>query len=239
MDFYDEGPRRQFVSFSFYRVLPEWRRLPLAEREQHRRELVETVRRWNAPDTMKVLSYSLVGLRADTDFLLWRICYSVACLQEMSSDLLRTRLGGYLEVSYSYLGMTRHSAYQLGDANHEHHHHHEFRGTACPGAGKYLFVYPLVRTQAWYLLPFEDRQRMVSEIVQLGREFPGMHLYVVYSFGLDDQDFMLALETDHPDRYVERVMRMREVEASPYTQRDTPMFTCVQTSLQETLERLG
>jgi chlorite dismutase len=236
MNSHREGPRRQFVSFSFYRILPEWRRLPLAEREEHRQEFAETIRKWNVPDTMKVLSYSLLGMRPDTDMLLWRICYSVSCLQEMSADLTRTRLAGYLETPYSYLGMTRRSEYPIGETARQHHD--ELRASR-PGGAKYLFVYPLLRTRAWYLLPFEDRQRMVAEMVRVSHDFPGMFPYVIYSFGLDDQDFVLAVESDEPDQYVERVMRMREIELSPYTQRDTPMFTCVKTSIQEMLELLG
>ena len=235
MDIDREGPRRQFVSFSFYRVLPEWRRLPLEEREVHRRELAETIHKWNAPDTMKVLTYSLVGTRGDTDMLLWRICYSVSCLQEMSSDLLRTHLGGYLETPYSYLGMTRRSQYSMADTQSSREKH----ALVHPGGGKYLFVYPMSRTRAWYVLSFEDRQRMIAEVVHTGQEFPDMHLHVVYSFGLDDQDFVLALETDHPDIYVERVMRLRETESSLHVLRDTPTFTCVQLSPEEMLERIG
>jgi len=235
MDLDREGPRRQFVSFSFYRVLPEWRRLPLEEREGHRREFVETIHKWNVPDTMKVLTYSLVGTRGDTDMLLWRICYSVSCLQEMSSDLLRARLGGYLEMPYSYLGMTRRSQYSMGDTQNPR----EQLGLVYPGGGKYLFVYPMSRTRAWYLLNFEDRQRMIAEVVHIGQDFPDMHLNVVYSFGLDDQDFVLALETDHADIYVERVMRLRETESSLHVLRDIPMFTCVQASPEEMLERIG
>ncbi|MFB3815840.1 MAG: chlorite dismutase family protein [Terriglobales bacterium] len=230
-----DGPRRQFVSFSFYRVLPEWRRLPLEEREQHRREFGDVIHKWNVPETMRVLSYSLTGTRGDADMMLWRICYSVSCLQEMAADLLRTRLGGYLETPYSYLGMTRQSGYVIGEDDRQH----SLKGVARPGESQFLFMYPLVRTRAWYMLPFEDRQRMVRELVDLARDFADTHLHVIYSFGLDDQDFVVAVETDHPERYVERIMRGREVEASPYTQRDTPMFTCVRASVEEMLERIG
>ncbi len=235
MNPHNESPRRQFVSFSFYRVLPEWRRLPLSEREEHRHEFAETLQKWNVPETMKVLTYSLAGMRGDCDMLLWRICYSASCLQEMSADLLRTRLGGYLETPYSYLGMTRRSEYEIGGDEHRH----SLRGVVRPGGCQFLFVYPLVRTRAWYMLPFEDRQRMVGELVGLAQEFRDTHLHVIYSFGLDDQDFVLAIETDSPDHYLDRVMRGRETEASPYTQRDTPMFTCVKTSVEEMLERIG
>jgi chlorite dismutase len=205
------------------------------EREEHRREFADTIRKWNAPDTMKVLTYSLVGTRGDADLLLWRICYSVSCLQEMASDLLRTRLGGYIEMPYSYLGMTRRSEYEINPTEGGALLH----GVVRPGGCKYLFLYPLVRTRNWYQLPFEDRQRMVREIVGLSRDFPRTHLHVTYSFGLDSQDFLIAAETDHPEDFVERMMRVRELESGPYTQSDTPVFTCVKASVEDMLERIG
>lgn len=234
MAMHSDAPRRQFVSFYSYRVLPEWRRLPLAEREEHRREFAETIQKWNVPDTMKVLTYSLVGTRPDADLLLWRICYSVSCLQEMASDLLRTQMGGYIEMPYAYLGTTRRSEYLINSQEHESLH-----GLVRPGGCKYLFLYPLVRTRNWYLLPFEDRQRMVREIVALNKDFPRTHLHVTYSFGLDDQEFLIAVETDYPEDFVERMMRVRELEASPYIERDTPVFTCVQTTPEDMLEKIG
>lgn len=236
MNAHSESHRRQFVSFTFYRVLPEWRRLPLAEREEQRREFAETIRKWQTSEAMKVLAYSLVGLRADCHFMLWRICYSLECLQEMVSDLLRTRMGGYLEMTNSYLAMTRRSQYDIGS---EHTLQASVRGALRPGTCKYLFLYPLVRTRNWYMMPFEERQRMVREIIGIGEDFPTARLNVLYSFGLDDQDFVTAIETDHPDEYLERVMRLREVEASPYTLRDTPMYTCIQLSVEEMLDRVG
>jgi chlorite dismutase len=229
-----ESHRRQFVHFAFYKVVPEWRRLPLDEREEHRREFAETIRKWDVPDSIKVLSYSLIGLRAEADMMLWRICYSISCLQEMSADLLRTRLGGYLQTPYSYLGMTRRSEYLISG-----HDHHSLRGVMRPGGAQYLFVYPMVRTRAWYQLPFGERQRMVHELVHINEEFPRTHLNVIYSFGLDDQDFVVAVETDYPDEFVERMMRVRESESSPYIQRDSPCFSCVQTTVTDMLERIG
>jgi len=230
-----ETTRRQFVSFSFHRVLPEWRRLPLGEREEQRRELAETIHKWCQPDNMRVLTYSLVGMRGDVDLMLWRICYSLGCLQEMASDVRRTRMAGYMETRYSYLSMTRRSEYLIN----EHEEHPLLRGVVRPGGARYLLVYPLVRTRSWYMLPFEDRQRAVRELLKLYRDFPNTHSHVTYSFGLDSQEFMVAIETDHPDEVVERSMRIREAEASMYVQSDTPVFTCVQGSVEDVLERIG
>jgi chlorite dismutase len=153
----------------------------------------------------------------------------------MASDLLRTRLGGYIHTPYSYLGMTRHSEYLIGS----HETETSLHGVVKPGGCRFLFLYPLVRTRNWYQLPFEDRQRMVREIVSIGRDFPRTRIHVTYSFGLDDQDFLIAAETDYPEDFVERMMRVRELEAAPYVQSDTPVFTCVQTSTEDMLEKIG
>ena len=230
-----ESHRRQFVNFSFFKVAPEWRRLPLGEREEHRREFAEVVTRWQVADTMRALTYSTVGLRADSDFMLWRICYSLECLQEMASDLLRTRLGGYITLSRAMLGMTRHSQYVIGDEKSDH----ALRGGVRPGGHRYLCVYPLVRTRSWYILPFEERRRMVHELIKLSSDFPNTRLNVVYSFGLDEQDFIIVVETDSPDEYQDRMMQAKEIDISPYTERDQPRITCVRVSVEDMLERIG
>lgn len=232
----NESHRRQFVSFGFFKVAPEWRRLPFAEREEHRREFAEVITRWQVADTMKVLTYSTIGLRADTDFMIWRICYSLDCLQEMAADLFRTRLGGYITLSHSMLGMTRHSEYAI-DADTVVDR--TLRGAMRPGGHRYLIIYPLVRTRSWYVLPFEERRRMVNELIKLSSEFPNTRLNVAYSFGIDEQDFIISVETDSPDEYQERMMQAKEIDISPFTERDQPKFTCVRVSVEEMMQRIG
>src|ERR1700748_838019 len=68
--------KRQTVGFSFFKVLPEWRRLPAAEKDAHRTAFAEVIKRWNQPGRLLPLTYSTIGLRGDCDMALWRICYS-------------------------------------------------------------------------------------------------------------------------------------------------------------------
>src|SRR5229473_2074142 len=105
--------------------------------------------------------------------------------------------------------------------------------------GKYLFVYPFVKTRSWYALPVEDRKRMMNEHIRLGLTFPSVSLNTTYSFGLDDQEFVVAFETDVISDFLDLVQQLRETEASRYTLRDTPMFTCVAQPLHEILEAIG
>jgi chlorite dismutase len=113
------------------------------------------------------------------------------------------------------------------------------RLTVTPGKAKYLFVYPFVKTRAWYALPMERRQQMMDVHIEVGNRFPSVKLNTTYSYGLDDQEFVLAFESDHPSDFLDLVMTLRETEASSYTERDTPIFTCIAKPAGEMLDLLG
>jgi chlorite dismutase len=108
-----------------------------------------------------------------------------------------------------------------------------------PSKAKYVFVYPFVKTRPWYLLPKEERQRVMDEHIAIGHKYPSVKINTTYSFGLDDQDFVVAFETNEPADFVDLVMDLRETESSLFTVRDTPIFTCVSKPLAEVLSDLG
>src|SRR5204863_5782124 len=116
---------------------------------------------------------------------------------------------------------------------------HDQRLVIRPSAAKYLFVYPFIKTRPWYALPKPERQRMMDEHVRIGRKYPTIRLNTTYSYGLDDQEFIVAFEGDNPAEFLDLVMELRESESSSYTLRDTPTFTCVQMSLWDMLDTLG
>jgi len=64
-------------------------------------------------------------------------------------------------------------------------------------------------------------------------------LNTTYSFGIDDQEFVVAFETDYPADFVDLVMELRETEGSRYVVEDTPIFTCIAMSLEDTINSLG
>ena len=101
--------RRQYVNFAYYKVDPAWRRLPEEERKRGKCQFIDVVKSYE-PD-MLVIPYSLVGIRGDCDFMLWRISYDLLQFQEMSTRIFATDLGKYLSVPYSYLAMTKRSTY--------------------------------------------------------------------------------------------------------------------------------
>ena len=226
--------KRQFVNFSFYRVDPAWRRLPEEERRLGKRAFLSAYEYYQKPIILN--SYSLVGIRSDCDFMIWRISESLEIFQEMSADLLRTAFGKYLTTSYSYLAMTKRSMYV---DKHQHEGSESSRSRIVPGETKYLFVYPFVKTRDWYLLPKEERQKIMDAHIAIGHKYPTVKINTTYSFGLDDQEFVVSFESDHPADFLDLVMELRETQSSKYTLRDTPIFTCVHKPLSEVLESVG
>ncbi|MCC7492256.1 MAG: chlorite dismutase family protein [Fimbriimonadaceae bacterium] len=228
------APPRQYVHFNFYRVDPAWRRLPVAARSAGKEAFAGVVAAWQQRQ-MIVIPYSLTGLRGDCDLMLWRITTQLEDLQTMGAELLATPLGQYLSVPYAYLSQAKRSTY-VDKLDPEHN---ESRSRVQPGRYRYNFVYPFVKTREWYLLHKQTRQGIMDEHIEVGTRFPTVKLNTTYSFGLDDQEFMLAFETDHPGDFLDLVMALRETDGSRYTVRDTPIFTCLRQDLAAALDALG
>ena len=222
----------QYVNYVFFKLDPEWRRLPDEERVRGKEEFLQTVEEHEGE--MLLRSFSLMGLRSDADVMLWRIGYDLEAFEEMMTALLKSGLGKYLNVVYSYFGLARRSIY-VG----EHTPGFENRRYIVPGEGNYLFVYPFVKTRAWYSLPLEERQRMMDEHMQIGRKHYPVKNNTAYCFGIDDYEFILSFEAESPEKFQDLMMELRESEASSYTELDTPIFTCRRKGLPEILESLG
>jgi chlorite dismutase len=224
---------RQFVNFTFYRARPEWRLLSDSDKDRCKEGFIHAVDEFRS--RLLIHTYSTVGLRTNVDFMIWRIGYEIEPLQEMTSQLNGVEMSKYIEPAQSFLSMTKRSMYMDKD-NPEHV---EDRLHIVPGKADYLFVYPFVKTREWYARSPDQRQEMMDEHIRIGMKYRSVKLHTTYSFGLDDQEFVVAFETDHPADFLDLVQELRETKASSYTLRDTPMFTCRQRTLSECLDALG
>ncbi len=229
------APRRQFVNFYFMKVDRAWRRLPEPERTAGKQALAAVIDEYAGMDGVIIIPYTTVGIRGDVDLMLWRITESLETLQAMSTAMLSTPLGGWLDVPYSFLAQSKRSVY-VDKLDPEHD---TSRMRIQPGRYKYNFVYPFVKTREWYLSHKQLRQGVMDEHIEIGNQYPSVKLNTTYSFGLDDQEFMLAFESDEPGDFVDLVMHLRETEGSRFTERDTPIFTCLRTTVTAMLDALG
>jgi chlorite dismutase len=226
--------KRDFVKYSFFKVSPEWRSLSQDRRDRSKREFADVIGEFS--DRVTMASYSLVGTRGDADLMLWKISPELDTIDQLMSQLNRTELAAHLTIPHSFLAMTRRSPYV------DQHQHPESEGASATMrivGRKYLFIYPFVKTHDWYQLPLAERQRLMGEHFTIGHRYPDVKISTAYSFGLDDQEFVLGFETDDPASFLDLVADLRESEARPYTERDTPIFTCLAKPLTACLDDLG
>ena len=164
--------------------------------------------------------------------MLWQIGDNVEHFQSLATQLFSTAIGSYLSLPYSYLAMTRRSQYVSAEEA-------ESRLVIQPTDSKYLFVYPFIKTRPWYALSSEERQELMNHHISTGRKYPSIKLNTTYSFGLDDQEFVVAFEGDDPSEFLDLVMELRSSKVSAYTLVDTPAFTCISMNIRDVMNSLG
>jgi chlorite dismutase len=218
-------PARHFVKYTFLKVDPQWRRLDSEQRTADKRELIAACEDFGADHLLR--AFSTVGTRGDVELLLLSQSVNLERIHEFHVVLAQTGLMKWATIPYSYLAMTKPSEYS-----------EESRLEVRPAHSKYLFVYPFVKTREWYTLPADERYRIMQQHIAVGREFPQIDLNTSYSFGLDDQEFVVAFETDEPADFLDLVQRLRTTESSLYTKRDTPTFSCISMSIARALAAL-
>jgi chlorite dismutase len=218
----------QYVAYTFYRLDPAWRRLPADQRQAQKEEFAEAVDSF-AERFEHLRAYTTAGVRPDSDFFLWKITERYDDLEELGTALNGTALAGWLETPYSYLATTKASHYTSARKARK----------ITPHGLPYLVVYPFVKVRPWYALPEADRQRAMDEHIRIGREeFPGIKNHTTYSFGIDDQEFMTAFECEEPADFMHLMLRLRDSEASRYTERDMPIFVGRYVPIREALAAL-
>jgi chlorite dismutase len=225
----DAEAQGRFVQYLLLKVDAAWRRQDDASRARGRSELIESLGR---ADGMTVHAYSTVGLKAGAELLLWISAASAEAAQHAIACAMRSGMGRWCEITHALWGLTRPSLYTKKRTSQEH-------ALDEPRRLKYLVVYPFVKTVEWYMMSREARQGMMNEHMRVGHEFDDVRQVLVYTTGLDDQEFIVAYETDRLERHQDLVIALRSTEARRYTQRDTPIYTAIHHSLEDALGLAG
>jgi chlorite dismutase len=217
-----------YLNFSFYKVDPKWRWLNDIGKDEAAKEFASLIDIANTK--MKVRTYSTIGIRKESDFMLWSISDSIEKIQVLTSKVYTTVLGKYIDISEVYLSASRPSIY----SNKITPSFMEYDEPL-----KYNIVYPFIKSREWYLLPFDKRSEMMKEHINVGKKYPQIRLNTSYSFGMGDQDFMLAFETDNLMDFQDLIMKLRETQVNRYVVRDTPMIVCVYKKIFDIIKSLG
>lgn len=208
---------------------PAWRRLDADTRRATAAELVAAV---HADTAVTTETYSLSGLKPGVDLLVWRLADSLDALETEAARLLRSGMGAWFSVRESLVGLIRDSQYVAKPTSQEQS---MFTGER----SRYLIVYPFTKSTDWYLASKEVRQGSMNEHMKVGHAYPQVRQLLAYSFGLDDQDFVVAYETDDLPAFSSLVRDLRSTDGRRSTVRDTPILTGIHRPIGEIVARLG
>jgi chlorite dismutase len=218
---------RHYIKFTFIKMDPAWRRRSPEERAQDKREFAAACADFAEDHFLR--SYSLVGTRGDCDLMIRTAAPSLEPIHEFHVLLNQTGLMRWAETPYSYLAMTKPSVYSDEPSPLEPR----------PGSdAKYLIVYPMWKKREWYTLPPEERMRIMRGHIEVGRRHTTIDINTAYSYGLDDQEFVVSFNADEPGDFLDLVQELRGTESSAYTESETPIFTCISASVERALSAL-
>ena len=227
MESSSEAEKRYFFNFSFFKIDPKWRWMADLAKEESAKEVENVI----LNSGIKFRSYSNLGLRDDADFLFWFAAESIDEIQAVISKLYLTVFGKYITPSHVYLSSTRPSIYAKTGRTLSFVEGEESK--------QFVVVYPFIKEREWYLLPVEQRQKMMNEHIEIGKKYPQVVLNTTYSFGIDDEDFMLAFETDDLYAFQNLIMELRATKVSAFVKVDTPMIVCVKKDIIPLITSLG
>jgi chlorite dismutase len=220
---------QQFVHALALGLDGAWRRLPDAQRRSTCADFISSVEQARE---VKSFAYTMVGLQPGVDLLLWRMAPSLEALEESAAAALRCGMGTWMSVKESFLGLIQPSQYVKKPTPQE-------QSLFSGARSRYLVVYPFTKSADWYLLDREERQRVMNEHMKVGHAYPQVRQLLAYSFGLDDQDFVVAYETDDLAAFGELVRALRSTESRRSTVRDTPILAGIHRPLGELPELFG
>jgi chlorite dismutase len=219
---------RNYVKYTFLKVDPAWRRRSAEERAADKREFAAACRDFAEDHYLR--AYSLVGTRGDCDLMVRAIARSLDPIHELHVLMNQSGLLRYAEIAHSYLAMTKESPYS-----------DEPDRPLEPRAGadaKYLIVYPMWKKREWYRLDADERMRVMRDHIAVARRFTGIETNTAYSFGLDDQEFVVAFDAEDPSEFLDLVQELRSTESAAYTESETPIFTCLRLPVERALDAL-
>ncbi|MGH2954515.1 MAG: chlorite dismutase family protein [Solirubrobacterales bacterium] len=217
---------RTYAKFTFFKLDPAWQRREPNARAEDKREFLAACEDFAIDRSLR--AYSTVGTRGDTDLLLLTQSPVLEEIHTFHVVLAQSGLAKWMTIPHSYLAMTKRSPYSDSEARPE----------ICTSERRYLFIYPLDKRRDWYRLPLEERRRIMEEHIAIGRRHPEITINTAYSFGLDDQEFVVSFEADDPGLFLDLVQELRPSESSSHTLRDTPIFTCISMSVGRALDAL-
>ena len=161
--------------------------------------------------------YDVSGFRAEADLMLWLAAEEPAALQRGLREFERSVVGTWLHREWTGVGVHRMAEFAKG-------HFPSFMDPAFTRK-QWITVYPFVRSYDWYLLPDEERNRMLREHGMLGRDYPQVNANTVAAFALGDYEWLLSFEADDLHDLVDMMRHLRYSDARLHVRDELPFHT--------------
>jgi chlorite dismutase len=221
-----EESQRTFNHFALFSFKDAYWSLRADERTEFHKKWLTTL----CASAQKVDIYQ--GAEHDVDLIVWSAItvtgkYASAVFFEKFTKAL-TPFRHLINQKDSLWGFTRPSQYSKARSRQEID---PFSDERKP----YLIIYPFSKTTEWYLMSREARQGMMNEHIRIGKGYEDISQLLLYSFGLQNQEFVVVYETDDLTRFSDLVNELRDTEGRRYTLRDTPLHTAIYHPAEETL----
>lgn len=227
--------KSRFVSFTLYRVAPEWRQLPKEVRQEDKEQLESIIRQFSSESKSQIFAATTMGMMAEADFMLFSITDNLETIQGLATAIAKSEIGGYLTRQSDLIGLETQSASKENATCKQVGTEQEALSWQHP----YLFVYPIKKRHEWFRLPLQERQELLDEQLLIAAKYPTLKLNTASSFGLSEQDFIVVCQCENPHNYMELMQELRETKANSYTQSDAPILTGIHMRLHEVLDTLG
>jgi chlorite dismutase len=213
--------------FTTYRLTREFWALGAGDRQHRLHSWLSGLQR----NDSAIVTYLTQGLEHTSDMLVWSSCR--VPVPDAARDFFVTRARAeaphrmYVEPVHGLWGLTRPSEYSRAAKSAQ-----EIDPFAAQRA-PWLIVYPFTKTTDWYLLSREERQAMMNEHIRVGKQYRAITQLLLYSFGLQDQEFVVVYETEDPALFSRLVYDLRGTEGRRHTKDDTPLHTGVRIDAEE------
>ncbi|WP_096202996.1 hydrogen peroxide-dependent heme synthase [Bacillus sp. FJAT-45350] len=198
-----------------------WKTISSEERQQIVNEFVTMLEKWNQTETNKEGShalYTIVGQKAD--FMMMILRPTMEELNEIENAFNKTRFAEFTVPAHSYVSVVELSNYMAGKEG-DPYENPEIRARLYPELPKWNHVcfYPMDKRRQgednWYMLPMEDRRKMMYSHGMIGRQYAGKVKQIITgSVGFDDWEWGVTLFANDVLQFKKLVYEMRFDEVS-------------------------
>ncbi len=191
------------------KLTPAWWKLASISRRSRLLTLQNKIKQIEKADGTILRTYS--SLRYDVDLILW-------LSSKKEETILKFKLfveelfGDCASVEYGFMSICK-------------------KGPSESVKYKFFVAYPMKKSNDWYLLPMEKRNKIMSEHIAMARlstNNNGIISYTTKSFGISDDEFLVLYEVESISHWMHVVEELRQSESRKWITNEKPVLVGIE-----------